>query len=300
VIAALLAALLIPAHAPATPFSNTTPITINDGAASLYPSTITPTGLLGTVNKVTVKLNGLAHTFLSDIDVLLVAPNGTAVVLMSDACTFFQTTAPVTLTFDDAAPAPLPPTGCLVIPATLKPFNNLQDNPQFGCDPDPDVFPAPAPPGPTAGGYAPGPQMLSSFNTMSAAVAMGTWSLFVYDDCATETGSINGGWTLDILSSPTAVRITSFSAIRVPDSVHLSWGTASETGVLGFNVVRFGPRGALTVNRRLIVARHPLGGTYRLVDRTARRHTSYRYRLQIVNGDGSKSWAGSARSGARR
>ena len=58
------------------------------------------------------------------------------------------------------------------------------------------------------------------------------------------------------------------------------------------------PRGGTAstrVNRRLIAA-HALGrpGVYTYVDRTARAGRSYVYRLQIVRGDGTLAWAGSA------
>jgi hypothetical protein len=284
------AALLVPSSALATPFTNSAMIMIPDGPASPYGSPITPTGLTGVVGKVTVTLHGYTHSFLSDVDVLVVAPNNVGVVIMSDACTFFQTTAPIDLTFDDDAVAVMPPSGCLVIPANLKPFNNAPDNPQFDCDLDPDVFPAPAPPGPTMGGYPPGVQMLSTFNGISAAVAMGTWKLFVLDDCATETGSINSGWTLDITMNPTAVTVLSFSARARAGQVDLSWRTASETGMAGFNVFRTGPLKTVKVNRGLIKAVGVFGGNYRLVDRTARSGVKYSYRLQIVYRDGRRAW----------
>ena len=38
----------------------------------------------GTISKVTVRLNNIAHTFPDDIDVLLVGPGGQTSILMSD------------------------------------------------------------------------------------------------------------------------------------------------------------------------------------------------------------------------
>ncbi len=76
---------------PCVTLTNATPIVIPAGApgmttgpASPYPSTINVAGLGGTVTRVTVTLNGLRHTFPDDLDILLVGPGG-SVILMSDA-----------------------------------------------------------------------------------------------------------------------------------------------------------------------------------------------------------------------
>ncbi len=61
-------------------FTNSAPITINDavttiGVSSPYPSNVTVSGQPGNVTDINVRLNGLSHTFLSDIAILLVAPD---------------------------------------------------------------------------------------------------------------------------------------------------------------------------------------------------------------------------------
>src|SRR6185503_12873452 len=49
---------------------NPTAITLNSGgAATPYPSTLAISGLTGTVNHVTVTLNGFGHTFPDDVDI---------------------------------------------------------------------------------------------------------------------------------------------------------------------------------------------------------------------------------------
>ena len=55
------------------------------GAATPYPSTLTVTGTGSVTTQVTVRLDGVTHTFPSDLDILLVGPTGANVVLMSDA-----------------------------------------------------------------------------------------------------------------------------------------------------------------------------------------------------------------------
>ncbi|HYY41197.1 MAG TPA: hypothetical protein VE775_00610, partial [Pyrinomonadaceae bacterium] len=104
--------------APAASYTNSTPITITDcpgtcsasQPASLYPSPITVVGEVGVVQRVSVTINGLAHSFPSDIDMLLVSPTGRKSVIMSD----FGAGAPgvngINMTLDDYAATPIPST----------------------------------------------------------------------------------------------------------------------------------------------------------------------------------------------
>jgi len=75
-----------------SPFSNTTPITINDAPvggvakATPYPSVVHVSGIAAnTTTKVQVILSTFSHTFPDDVDILLVAPDGTRSIVMSDA-----------------------------------------------------------------------------------------------------------------------------------------------------------------------------------------------------------------------
>ena len=52
--------------------------------ASPYPSTISVSGVTGSVTKVKVKLNNFTHTFWDDVGILLVGPLGQKVLLTSD------------------------------------------------------------------------------------------------------------------------------------------------------------------------------------------------------------------------
>lgn len=167
-----------------TSFSNTGAIDIPNppgtGAASgapsaPYPSTITVSGLTGTVSKVTVSLTNLSHTFPGDMDMLLVGPGGQKILLMSDVGGGTDAVN-VNLTFDDAAAG----VGATLVSGTFSPSN-------VGTG---DLFPATAPAGPY-----PDPQALSVFNGVNPN---GTWSLFVVDDAASDTGSMAGGWSLAI------------------------------------------------------------------------------------------------------
>ena len=172
----------------ATTISNLAPITINDNAiATPYPSTIV-SGLTGTITDVNVTIHGLSHTFTDDIDILLVGPGGQNVLLMSDVGGTSSVTG-LTLTFDDAASSSLPDLSPLV-GGTFKPTNF-----DVGGFNDSEIFPAPAP----GGLYG---SLLSVFNGTSPT---GLWSLFVRDDTALDSGSIAGGWSLDITTESTAV-----------------------------------------------------------------------------------------------
>jgi subtilisin-like proprotein convertase family protein len=158
-------------------FQNTNQITINDAAvATPYPSSITVAGQSGMVGKVTVTMQGLAHTFPHDIGALLVGPQGQSVVLMADAGGG-QPVTNLTLTFDDNASATLSEYGPLssgsVQPATLG---------------SGDSFPSPAPLGPYGAGLY----------SLRGANPNGTWSLYVLDDAAADSGRIARGWSLTL------------------------------------------------------------------------------------------------------
>ena len=96
---------------------------------------------------------------------------------------------------------------------------------------------------------------------------------------------------------PTAVLVRDFVAKARGRRVTLSWQTASETELVGFNVWRIARGSSQRVNRALIRAEYAgraRGAAYRVVDRSARRGVPYRYRLQLVHRDGTRSWAGAA------
>jgi subtilisin-like proprotein convertase family protein len=164
-------------------FQNPGLITIPDGPASPYPSTIIVSNLAGAVTKVTATLSNLSHTYPDDLDILLVGPTGTNVMLMSDAGGLTDLVG-VNLTFDDQATNLLSDSG-VITSGTYQPTN-------FATG---DVLPSPAPLSPF------GPN-LAGFKGQNPN---GTWQLFVYDDFGSDTGSLNNGWSLQInVISPAA------------------------------------------------------------------------------------------------
>ena len=162
------------------------PITVPaSGAATPYPSTLTVDGTGSETTQVTVRLDGVTHTFPADLDVLLVGPTGANVVLMSDVGAGADANG-VALTFSDfAQAAPVPS-----VTGTYLPTNGA------GSDP----WPAPAP-------AASGATALATFNGTNPN---GTWSLYVFDDAAIDGGSM-AGWCVFVATAiaPTVTSLTS-------------------------------------------------------------------------------------------
>lgn len=152
------------------------------GPAALYPSNILVSGLpAANVSVKSVTINGIIHTFPSDIDIVLQSPSGTTnVVLMSDIGGGNPLNGQ-TYTLDDAAASLLTsgfnPTG------TYKPTN-------IGAT---DNWPAPGP-----GTLTQASPTLASFGSGNMN---GNWNLYVVDDGPPDAGSISS-WsiTFNILS----------------------------------------------------------------------------------------------------
>lgn len=171
---------------PATTFTNATPITINDHAvASPYPSTILVSGLTGTVTHVKVTINGYSHTFSDDVAIALVGPGGGA-LLLQDGCGDAAENN-VTYSLDDNGATTLPNVDPWAA-GTYKPTTYFTG----------DSFPPPGPgttygnPGPAGGGTA------TFASTYNGIAPNGNWNLFVEDLVSGDTGTIAGGWSIDI------------------------------------------------------------------------------------------------------
>jgi hypothetical protein len=99
----------------------------------------------------------------------------------------------------------------------------------------------------------------------------------------------------DGCASPTAVAVRRFGAQWLGKHVAVTWRTASETEILGFNVFRsIGAGPFRKLNRTLIAARGSSAGgaKYRIADRAVRRAETYTYRLQVVSPGGKRTWYG--------
>jgi len=160
---------------------NFTKISIPDhGAATPYPSSIDVEGLRGAITHARVTLYGVTHTYPQDIEVLLVSPQGQAVLLMSDA----GGTSPInalTIGLDANAGASVPSIG--LVSGIYKPTDNFPNTPD-------DVYPAPAPAGPYS----------TDLHLLEGKAPNGVWKLFVFDDNLADSGSIDG-WSLDLTTA---------------------------------------------------------------------------------------------------
>jgi hypothetical protein len=98
------------------------------------------------------------------------------------------------------------------------------------------------------------------------------------------------------LSGTTAVVVRALSASTVRGGIAIRWRTASDIGLLGFNVWRMGSGGELRRSNRALVAAkgRETGSEYRFVDHTARSGLPYTYRVQATRVSGGSSWSGFA------
>jgi subtilisin-like proprotein convertase family protein len=215
-VAAIGATTATTASAATNTYANTAAITIPDsGPGSLYPSPVTVAGANNGVTDVNLTLSGLAHTCTTDLDILLVGPQGQKALVMSDLgdC---STVIGVNVTLDDAATSPLPDNAALTT-GTYRPGDN-----DWGATAEPDVMPAPAPDPDVAGtGSA-----LSVFNGTNPN---GVWNLYVSDQWSGDSGQLAGGWSLQVstVDTPTAPAITApATGTRDRDGAFTMTGTA--------------------------------------------------------------------------
>jgi subtilisin-like proprotein convertase family protein len=164
-------------------FHNPAAINIPVGSmtGNLYPSSINVTNAPPQIAKVTVVLRQMTHLFASDIDILLVGPQGQTAIIMSDIGGGSDMSN-VTITLDDEAPTIIPANGPILDGATYRPTD--------ASNSAPDPFPAPAPQGIS---------LNSALNIFNGTNPNGEWRLFALDDVpGFDPFQINGGWSLNI------------------------------------------------------------------------------------------------------
>ena len=129
VVAAMVAAAPRPAAADVVTGTNAAAVAVpaggtSQGVASPYPSSITVSGVTGTVSDVNVTLTSVTHAIATDMDVLLVGPAGQNLLMMSDVKGDSGFSVNGTLTFDDQATAQIPATR-VTGTGTFQPTNRV-------------------------------------------------------------------------------------------------------------------------------------------------------------------------------
>jgi subtilisin-like proprotein convertase family protein len=150
------------------------------GLANPFPSVTNVFGMTGVVTGVQVAVIGLEHHNVDDLNLLLVAPNGNGIQLMSDAGgNAASASTGVTLFFQDDASGTIPDDGPFV-GGVYKPvnyFGGLGEDSYFATTGNTgDVYPAPAP---SAASWASNTTLAQAFN---GAAPNGNWSLYITDD----------------------------------------------------------------------------------------------------------------------
>ena len=186
----LVLAALAAAPASAATYSNPTPIldpsfnVVGAHALAPYPSTISVAGEAGTITKARVTLLDVYGGDEDTLDVLLVGPGGST-ILISDVCStggYLPSFVHFNFTFDDEAAAAMPDAcspSFQPVTGSWKPTNyDTSDN-----------FPGVAPPYP-----------LGLANVRGTS-PNGDWNLYAVDDAYPDPVTINGGWTLDLTTS---------------------------------------------------------------------------------------------------
>lgn len=193
--------LASPAHAAVGTFTNASPITIpasgygSVGPSSPYPSTVSVSGMNGVVEGVKLTLTNFTHTYVQDLDLMLVAPSGQNLLFLSDV----QYNGGRTLTFADGFPA-------ITNGAPSGTYSATNAN-----DGSNDVFNANLP--------APTPSAATTFDGAFDGIGPnGNWQLYVRDQYGGDVGSI-GSWSLEITDSVVPQVIT-FST-TAPNPAHV-------------------------------------------------------------------------------
>ena len=175
-----------------TVVSNTALITIRDNAvATPFPSGITVSGLTGAVSKVTVTLYGFSHEWMNDVELVLVGPTGVKAGLMMRAGTGNQSFSNTTMTFDDDAASTIAPLAGQVLTGTLafKPTVVSGSMPTL---------------------TGPFPASLAGFNNVDPN---GTWGLYANDWDSIKSGSVTGGWSIEITTPGTAPTVAAVANV---------------------------------------------------------------------------------------
>jgi hypothetical protein len=258
-----------------TVFTNSTPIDLTYGTAPVkatpYPSSILVSGLSGTVSSLQVKLNKFSHNYPDGVDILLVAPNGSNAIILSDIGGASDV-QDVDIALVDSAVNSLPDSRKLVTgnyqPTNMEDIDSQDSWPDYGS-------------------AVSGKTKLSTFTGINPN---GEWKLYAVNDETGSEGIIAGGWSLSVStvpSTPLPVKLYEFSARHLePEStVMLQW-SATEVGVRSY-IIESSDNGAVWKNIGTIEAKGVNSSSREYTYEDSRPYnevTYYRLKVMYVNG----------------
>jgi hypothetical protein len=113
------------------------------------------------------------------------------------------------------------------------------------------------------------------------------------DDARVYNRALSDAEITEIYDLPTAVNLTAFNAISLPQGIQLNWKSAQETDLIGFNLFRADAVDGLQVkiNPQPIPAINPgqlRGNDYRYLDISAEAGKTYYYWVEWVGNTGSE------------
>ena len=202
------------------------------GNAAPYPGSIDVSGVTGDLLSFKVLLNGLSHSYPSDLGIHLLSPAGRVCVLMSD-CGGGTKLVNVDLAFTDVAPSGLTASGA-ISPGVYRPS---------------DPFPGePRPPGGT------GP-VVTNLDALTADGVNGEWKLFIVDDTNGDSGSL-AGWSIELETDGPDFEESAFAAwleaAGLTDDRALAGAVPFGDGVSNLLKFAFGLNGAAADHRALV------------------------------------------------
>ena len=232
-----------------------TPVSISATGTPTVTSVLT-VNAPGTVSTLTVSNVTGSHTYMSDLDVDLIAPGGSPVVrLWTSLC---GTGNDFSLSLDDAA-------GTSVTAAPCNPLGQ--------------------------GGTFQPEGALSAFQGIPLA---GDWTLRIADNANQDGGTLTS-WTLNFCtpgSAPLPVEWLTFGAAPAGRAIRLDWSTARERDNAGFTVERRSTDTDFVAIGTVDAAAGDGGPTeYTFLDEAARPATRYYYRLRQVDRDGQSNYS---------
>lgn len=167
----------------------------DSGPANIYPSTLNVTGYSGRITDISVRLDGLSHTYSSDIRALLVSPSGEQIQLINKTGGGGNISN-LSLTFNESGNA---------FPSNLSSSGSgtyLPDTKAASTD-----LNSPAPPRP----------YLTKLSNLYGKSPNGDWKLYLLDDAPQDSGSLQS-WALFIETEEITLEATSYAISAAPSN----------------------------------------------------------------------------------